>query len=125
MIFDLFSLSCSLFQSKVFVKFSYHTLETYFNLGLSHVFLSISVFIVKVVVTKGSVSLSRFISVATEGVTVVSYNWFFAFSIRQTTSSSLKTPLRNSLSPVTCIEQPLAKWEESVETVFKEVEATQ
>ena len=116
---------CSLFQSKNFVKFSYHALETCFNLGLSLVFLSISISVAEVVVTKCSVSLSGFVFVVTEGATTVFCNWFSAFSVRQTTSFSLKTILRNSLSFVTCLEQPLAKWKKSVKTAFKEVEARQ
>ena len=72
MIPDLLPLFCSLFQSKNFVKFSYHALEACFNLGLSLVFLSIYISIAEVVVTKGSVSLS--VSVATEGATTVFCN---------------------------------------------------
>ena len=71
MIPDLLPLSCSLFQSKNFVIFSYHALESCFNLGLSLVFLSISISVAEVVVTKGSVSLSGSVSVAIEGATTV------------------------------------------------------
>ena len=121
MIPDLLSFSCSLYQSKIFVKLSYHALEACFNPGLSLVFLPISVSVVKVVGTEGFISLFRSVSIATKVAIVVFYNWFSDSSVRQTTSSFLDTSLRNSLSPVKCLEQPLAKWQELVETVFKEV----
>ena len=124
MIPDLLPLSCILFQSKNFVKFSYHALETCFNLGLSLVFLSISISVAEVVVIKGFVSLSKSVSIETEGATTVYCNWFSAFSVKQTTSFSMEILLKNSLSPVACLEQPLAKWEELVEIVFNEVETT-
>ena len=78
-------------QSKHFVKLSYHALEACFNSGLSLIFLPISV------------------SIAEAVGTVIFCSWFSTFSVRQTTSSFLDTHLRNSLSPVKCLEQPLKK----------------
>ena len=74
MIPDLLPLSCSLFQSKIFVKFSYYALEACFNLGLSLIFLFISISVAEAVVTKGYVLLSGSVSVATEGATTVFCN---------------------------------------------------
>ena len=125
MILDLLSLSCSLYQSKFFVKLSYHALETCFNPDLSLVFLPNFVFIAEVVGAEDSISLFWSVSVATKVATIVFCNWFSTSLVRQTTSSFLDIPLRNSLSPVKCLEQPLAKWQELVEIVFKEVETTQ
>ena len=57
MLLDLLPLSCSLYQSKNFVKFSYHALEACFNPDLSLVFLPISILVAEVVGIEDSISL--------------------------------------------------------------------
>ena len=49
----------------------------------------------------------------------------FCFSISLIISSSLDTPLRNSILLVKCLEQTLSKWQKLVKPIFKEFEATQ
>ena len=65
-------------QSKIFVKLSYHTLETCFNSGLSLIFLPISISVVEAVGIEGSISLFLSVFVAREVAMVIFCNWFLS-----------------------------------------------